>query len=62
MTTIDDQATEREEQHRDIALSKRLPDGPIPCGVCYNCVDPVEGDLRWCCTECRDDWQARQEK
>lgn len=59
MTTLDDQATEREEQFRDAALSARKSEGPAPCGQCHNCGEVVPGVLRWCDQECRDDWTAR---
>ncbi len=26
-------------------------------GQCYACGEPVDGKLRFCDTECRDDWQ-----
>ena len=59
MTTTDDQATEREELDRAIALQQRKPGGPVPCGQCYNCGEVVTGDRRWCDQECREDWEAR---
>ena len=28
-------------------------------GFCANCGEPVGPQLRWCDTDCRDDWQKR---
>jgi hypothetical protein len=30
-------------------------------GKCLWCGDPVEGNRRWCCVECRDEWQRAQQ-
>jgi hypothetical protein len=62
VATIDDQATEREEQARDIALRQRRPEGPQACGQCYNCGEVVSGDRRWCDSECRMDWEMRNDR
>lgn len=60
MATVDDQAAAREELDRDIALKRRAPSGPEPCGRCYFCNSPVEPDARWCDADCRDDWQIEE--
>lgn len=31
-------------------------------GVCLNCGAEVEGDRRWCDSDCRDDWEADQRR
>lgn len=32
-------------------------------GVCLNpeCGEPIDDDRRWCCAECRDQWQRYQD-
>ena len=37
MTTIDDDATMREEQFLKVALATRKPDGPAATGRCLYC-------------------------
>lgn len=59
--TDDDMATLREEQDRERALLQRRPEGPVACGVCLNCGEPVSTPgVRWCDADCRADWEARQ--
>ena len=58
MATVDDQATQKEEFDREIALKYHRKDsGPTPCGLCYYCQSPVRPNARWCDEDCRDDWQ-----
>lgn len=35
---------------------------PMGIGMCINsaCGEEIDGDGRWCSTECRDQWQADQ--
>ena len=58
---IIDEAAEREEELRTKALAFRKPTGPVPCGYCLNCEEPVPAGLRWWNLECRDDWHRIQE-
>lgn len=30
----------------------------VPSEVCLQCENPTENGARWCCKECRNDWQA----
>lgn len=60
MATVDDQATEREELDRELALRNRRDEGPRPCGHCHYCSETVAAGLRWCDAECRDDWEAEK--
>lgn len=60
MATVDDQATEREELDREMALRNRRPAGPQPCGYCHYCSEEVGPNLRWCDEHCRDDWETEQ--
>lgn len=57
MTTLDDKATEVEERDRELALRRRKPTGPIACGVCYACNEPVKAGDRWCDRDCFRDWE-----
>lgn len=65
-----DQATEREEHDRELAIAAaRRPVAKLPAvtGECLNCGDDIAaadaaGEAiadRWCCIECQEDWTAR---
>lgn len=56
---ISDTATVREERDRAIALKARKPAGLEPTGLCLFCGEALDTGLRWCNTDCRDDWEAR---
>lgn len=58
--TVDDQASQHEELFRNAALTQRKPEGPPPCGQCYNCGEVLSGNLRFCDAECREDWERRE--
>lgn len=30
-------------------------------GFCFECGEPVEPGRRWCCVECRNAWQEKNE-
>lgn len=63
MTDIYDQATQREELEREIALQQvrySARNGPSYIGECLNCQVVTNDGARWCTPECRDDWQHRQ--
>lgn len=34
----------------------------VGTGECWNCGEPVEPGRRWCCADCRDQWEAEQNK
>jgi hypothetical protein len=61
MADVIDQGNERAEQFLAHALgqasckAKALP----PIGSCYNCECPLDGDKKFCDTDCRDDYQQR---
>lgn len=53
-----DLAAEREEIARTAALSQRRPAGPPATGFCLWCEEPVAPEVRFCCPECRDQFDA----
>ena len=57
MTTIDDDASMREEQFLKVALSTRKPDGPIATGRCLSCNAELPLGHRWCDADCREDYE-----
>lgn len=57
-----DDAAAAEELFRQADLAKRKASGPEATGLCLNCDDPVEESKRWCCKDCRDDWEYRQKR
>lgn len=60
MTTLDDQASEREDQHREWAMTYRKQAGPLPSGACHYCDEPAPPGAQFCSTECRSDWSAEE--
>ena len=61
MTTIDDDASMREEHFLKITLSTRKPAGPVATGRCFYCNAELSDNRRWCDEWCRDDWNLEQE-
>lgn len=45
-----------------ILLSKKKTEGAIATGKCLWCEEEVPHDHRWCGSECRDEWQAEQNR
>ena len=43
------------------ALRRRQATLPV-CGTCYNCEQRVEGILKFCDADCRDDWQEKEKR
>jgi len=56
MSDFCDDASKASEMFLSVALANRRTDGPPPKGFCYNCTEPLDGDLRFCDSDCRDDW------
>lgn len=52
-----DRADDQIERQLQTSLSYRKPEGPPPCGHCYNCGEPLHDDRRWCDRECEQDWE-----
>ena len=62
MVDIADQASLVEQSLLEAALhnSRQNTETIKPTGYCLYCGDSVEGDLRWCSVECRDDYERDQ--
>ena len=56
MTTLDDDASMREEQFLNAALATRKPDGPTATGRCLYCNAELPDTRRWCDEWCQEDW------
>lgn len=54
-----ERAQEREAKYRELCLAQRKP-VLIPCGVCYNCAEPVAGLAEFCDADCREDYEQRE--
>lgn len=53
-----DQGNDAAELFLDIAKRNHKPPVEIHgIGICLNCGAAVEGEKRWCDTECRNDWE-----
>ena len=53
-----DITADRSERERDMLMrATRRADGPKPTGFCNYCAEPVSAALRFCCVECRDDFE-----
>lgn len=50
MPDIFDQASDREQADRDLALQLRKPEGPSATGYCRYCDEPVQDGRRLCST------------
>jgi len=61
MTTIDDDASMREEQFLKVALEKRKPSGPVATGRCLYCNAELSDNRRFCDGWCAEDWNLEQE-
>lgn len=46
------------ETERMIKEARKSQPEALPTGACLYCRDEVKPGFRWCCPECRDDWQA----
>ena len=59
---IYDQATEREERDREIAIKLATASAPaLPyLGVCHNCSAPTAPSIRFCDSDCMADYEKRK--
>lgn len=54
-----DQAQQQIEQALERALKQRRAEPEAAfTGYCLWCGELVEAPRRWCCAECRDDWEV----
>jgi hypothetical protein len=54
-----DLASEREDIARQSAmLTSRRAEGPVATGQCLYCLERIPQPMRWCCAECRNEWQV----
>lgn len=61
MTTVDDDASMREEHFLKVALSTRKPAGPVATGRCLYCNAELPDTRRWCDKWCQEDWMLEIE-
>ena len=54
-----DMAAAQEEAYRAAALNRRHASLPA-VGQCYSCGEPLEGSLRFCDIDCRQDWERAE--
>lgn len=63
MSDIADQGNEAAELFLQVARRNQKPATEIKgLGFCLNCGAAVEGERRWCDTECRADWEQANAK
>lgn len=60
MADVIDRAQQRieEDLERSIAAARGIAPSVAPTGRCLNCEAPLADGLRWCDTDCRDDYEA----
>lgn len=54
-----DMASEIEQKQRDISIAaaRTVKLAAVATGLCLQCLAEVEDGRRWCCADCRDDWE-----
>ncbi len=57
-----DLTQERIEHEMEAMLRQRRRAAPPACGACLWCEAPLPDGRRWCCADCRDDWQHFEER
>lgn len=58
-----DRASDLEQSSRDYAIeSARQYKSPVATGLCLFCSAEVASGMRWCNTECRNDYERYSEK
>jgi len=62
MTDIYDQASDREEQDRNLAIEhhRKANKSLLPVGSCYFCDSAINESRIFCDKECADDWEMEQ--
>lgn len=46
----------------DVAIHAEVKDDATATGYCLYCGEPVSDGKRWCCVECRDEWEREQKR
>lgn len=55
---VNDLASDLEQAERDYAIqSARNYRSPIATGLCLYCSSEVGSGMRWCNSDCRNDWE-----
>lgn len=63
MADVIDSGNETAAFFLEVARKNATPPVPVAgVGMCLNCGAAVEGDARWCDTECRSDWEHAQRR
>ena len=63
MADVFDQASEREQMDRDLAIKEALRNTKLsmltPNGRCYNCMEPIAHPKLFCDADCSADHEVR---
>jgi hypothetical protein len=59
-----DMASDQEQAMRDAAIrnASMFTSSHKACGNCLNCGEELKADLRWCNSDCRNDFEHRNEE
>jgi RNA polymerase-binding transcription factor DksA len=57
MPDLADLAQIQQERLESYTRKARKPAAPQATGYCLHCGEPLPDGRRWCCVECRDDWE-----
>lgn len=62
MTDDADRAEADIEIELDAAIHARKREGPIACGACHYCGEPLRPGLRWCDRSCEAMWEYETDR
>jgi len=62
MGDIVDKAEHASNAFFNEALNNKAEEAPEHTGECFNCGEPLAAPMRWCDTDCRDDWEKINNK
>jgi len=54
---VDITAERQAREEKYLLAAARRPAGPVSTGYCLYCEDVVGDEVRWCSTECRNEWE-----
>jgi hypothetical protein len=59
-----DMASDQKQTMRDAAIrnASMFTSSHKACGKCLNCGEELKADLRWCNSDCRNDFEHRNEE